>query len=185
MNFAKHSDISGQHAFLSGSKYHWLNYDEEKLVSAYKKFLAVQKGIELHAFAATCIRLGQKLPKGKKTLNLYVNDCIGYRMIPEQPLYYSPNAYGTADAISFRDNSLKIFDLKTGVSPVSLSQLQIYCGLFCLEYGMKPNTLEYELRIYQSDEITISRPTGQEISEVAEKIVLFNKKIEMLKLELL
>ncbi len=63
MNFIKHSALEGQHAFLGASKYHWINYDEDKLVSSYSSFLAVQKGTILHEFAAQCIRLGQKLPK--------------------------------------------------------------------------------------------------------------------------
>ena len=74
MVFNKHLNLEGQHAFLSASKYHWINYDEEKLSQAYLNFLATQKGTELHDFAARCIRLGQKLPKSKKTLNSYVND---------------------------------------------------------------------------------------------------------------
>ena len=30
MNFNRHSNIEGKHAFLGASKYHWINYDEEK-----------------------------------------------------------------------------------------------------------------------------------------------------------
>ena len=77
MIFNKHTNLIGSHAFLSASKYHWIRYDDEKLVNTYKNFIAVQKGTELHDFAAQCIRLGQKLPKSKKTLNMYVNDAIG------------------------------------------------------------------------------------------------------------
>lgn len=78
MNFNKHSALDGQHAFLGASKYHWINYDESKVAESYSKFLAVQKGTVLHEFAAQCIKLGQKLPKTKKTLNMYVNDAVGY-----------------------------------------------------------------------------------------------------------
>ena len=35
MNFAKHSNLEGQHAFLSASGYHWINYSEDKLADAY------------------------------------------------------------------------------------------------------------------------------------------------------
>ena len=31
MRFADHSDLKGLHAFLSASKYSWVNYDPEKL----------------------------------------------------------------------------------------------------------------------------------------------------------
>ena len=86
MIFNKHSALEGQHAFLGASKYHWINYDESKVAESYSKFLATQKGTELHDFAAKCISLGQKLPKSQKTLNMYVNDAIGFKMVPEQPL---------------------------------------------------------------------------------------------------
>ena len=108
MNFAKHSNLEGQHAFLSASGYHWINYSEEKIADAYAKYRAAQRGTALHAFAAQCIKLGQRLPKSQKTLNMYVNDAIGYKMTPEQILYYSPNCFGTADAISFRKDILRI-----------------------------------------------------------------------------
>ena len=106
MNFNRHSNLEGQHAFLGASKFHWLNYSEEKLIESYSNALAKQRGTELHEFAAQCIRLGQKLPKSKKTLNMYVNDAIGYRMSPEVVLFYSEYCFGTADAISFKDNIL-------------------------------------------------------------------------------
>ena len=135
MNFNKHSHLEGQHAFLSASKYHWTGYDVEKLTDSYLKYLATQRGVELHDFACQCIRLGIRLPRRSETLNLYVNDAIGYKMTPEQVLYYSYNSFGTADAISFRNKMLRIHDLKTGVSPTSMRQLEIYAALFCLEYG--------------------------------------------------
>ena len=83
MNFNNHLNLEGQHAFLGASKYHWINYDESKVAESYSKFLATQKGTVLHEFAAQCIRLGQKLPKSQKTLNMYVNDAIGFKMVPE------------------------------------------------------------------------------------------------------
>ena len=58
MIFNKHSALEGQHAFLGASKYHWINYDESKVAESYSKFLATQKGTELHDFAAKCITLG-------------------------------------------------------------------------------------------------------------------------------
>lgn len=84
MNFAKHSNLEGQHAFLSASGYHWINYSEEKIADAYAKYRAAQRGTALHAFAAQCIKLGQRLPKSQKTLNMYVNDAIGYKMTPSK-----------------------------------------------------------------------------------------------------
>ena len=181
MNFNKHSSLEGQHAFLGASKYHWINYSEEKVADSYLKFLAIQKGTELHEFAAQCIRLGQKLPKSKKTLNMYVNDAIGYKMTPEQVLYYSDNCFGTADAISFRNGLLRIHDLKTGVSPTHMEQLMIYASLFCLEYKYKPEDIHMELRIYQSDEALIHNATPEDIYPIMDKIVSFDKLIRKIK----
>jgi hypothetical protein len=42
-----------------------------------------ERGTRLHAFAAECIKLKQTLPRSHKTLNMYVNDAIGYRMNPD------------------------------------------------------------------------------------------------------
>lgn len=177
MNFNRHSEYEGLHAFLGASKYHWINYGDEKLADAYVNFLAAQKGTELHEFAAQCIRLGQKLPKSEKTLNMYVNDAIGYKMTPEQVLLYSDNCFGTADAISFRKDFLRIHDLKTGVTPAHMEQLMIYAALFCLEYGIEPESIEMELRLYQNNEILYHNPTGDEIKPIMDKIVRFDKII--------
>jgi len=183
MNFNKHLNLEGQHAFLGASKYHWINYDETKVIDAYSKFMAAQKGTELHEFAAQCIRLGQKLPKSKKTLNMYVNDAIGFKMIPEQPLFYSENCFGTADAISFRDKMLRIHDLKTGVIPAHMAQLEIYAALFCLEYKVNPADINIELRIYQSDQILYHNPTAEDIVPIMDKIITFDKIINKIKSE--
>lgn len=183
MNFVKHSNLEGQHAFLGASKYHWINYDEAKVVESYSKYLATLKGTELHAFAAQCIKLGQKLPKSKKTLNMYVNDAIGFKMIPEQVLFYSENCFGTADTICFRDNLLRIHDYKSGVIPAHIEQLEIYAALFCLEYKIKPSNIDIELRLYQSDEILYHNPTAEDIVPIMDKIITFDKLINKLKLE--
>lgn len=182
MNFNKHSNLEGEHAFLSPSKYHWLNYDNEKLEIAFSNFLAAQRGTELHALASECIRLGIKLPKTKKTLNLYVNECLSYNMITEQPLYYSENCFGTADAISFYRNVLRIHDLKTGVVFASIQQLEIYSALFCLEYSVNPATIDIELRLYQHDEVLIHNPPPDDILFIMDKIVTFDKQVDKLKI---
>ena len=183
MIFNKYSQLEGQHAFLGASKYHWINYNEEKIADAYKKFLATQKGTVLHDFAAQCIKLGQKLPKSYKTLNMYVNDAIGYRMTPEQVLFYSENCFGTADAISFRNNLLRIHDLKTGQVPAHMEQLLVYSALFCLEYKKRPSEIDIELRIYQSDEVLYHNPTSEEIVSIIDKIITFDNIIAKLKNE--
>lgn len=187
MNFDKYSALEGKHAFLGASQYHWINYDEDKLVNVYSNYLARQKGTALHDFAAQCITLGQKLPKSKKTLNMYVNDAIGYKMTPEQILFYSENCFGTADAISFRSGKLRIHDLKTGVVPAHIEQLMIYAALFCLQYGdrynFKPSDIGMELRIYQSDEVLYHEPTAEDIVPIMDKIITFDKVIKRIKSE--
>ena len=181
MNWNVHSNLIGNHAFLGASKYHWINYDEQKLADSYNSFLATQKGTELHEFAATCIKLGQKLPKSPKTLNAYVNDAVGYKMTPEQVLCYSENCFGTADAISFRDGKLRIHDLKTGAIPAHIEQLKIYAALFCLEYKKNPGKIDIELRIYQNDEVLVHNPSEEEIMIIMEKIVSFDQVIKNIK----
>jgi hypothetical protein len=183
VNFKTHSDLRGEHAYLGASRYSWLNYPDEKIASSYINFLATQKGVELHAFACKAIELGQRLPKSKKSLNQYVNDAIGYRMTPEQILFYSVNSFGTCDAISFKENFLRIHDLKTGISQVSIHQLEIYAALFCLEYSVKPFDISIELRIYQSDDVTINIPFPETIVDVMNKIITADKIIEKVKLE--
>lgn len=183
MIFNKHYELEGLHAFLGASKYHWINYDDEKVAITYNKLLAAQKGTELHEYASLCIRLGQKLPKSQKTLNMYVNDAIGFKMIPEQPLFYSENSFGTADAISFRNKLLRIHDYKSGVTPANMHQLEIYTALFCLEYKTKPSDIDIELRIYQNDEILFHNPVEEEILPIMDKIITFDKIIAKIKLE--
>lgn len=185
MHFNAHSKLAGQHAFLGASKYHWINYDEDKLSRTYLRALAAQRGTELHAFASEAIRLGIKLPGNGKTLNRYVNDAIGYRMSPEQVLYYSDNCFGTADAIAFRRNLLRVHDLKTGETPTSHHQLEVYAALFCLEYGFKPFEIDIELRIYQSDEVTVWEGDSDQITHIMDKIVTFDKIITGIRMEAL
>lgn len=183
MNFNSHYNLPAAHAFLSASKYHWVNYDDDKLDRAFITATAAQRGSDLHALAHEMIRLGVKLGHSKKTLNLYVNDAIGYRMTPELVLYYSPNCYGTADAISFRRNVLRISDLKTGVTPTSTKQLEVYAAIFCLEYSFKPHELTIELRIYQNDEVRIYEADPDVILHIMGKIIAFDKRINVLREE--
>jgi len=183
MLWNRHLDLVGEHAFLSASKYHWINYTDEKLEHVYTAREAAKRGTDLHAFAHEAIRLGIKLPKTQATMSLYVNDAIGYKMSPEVVLYYSDNAFGTADTIGFRKNTLRIFDLKTGLHPCSVHQLEVYAALFCLEYNFKPFDIEIELRIYQSNEVQIFEADPEVIARIMGKIISFDKRINQLRLE--
>lgn len=183
MNFNKHSDLVGKHAILSASKYNWINYDVDKLRQVYRNMQAAQQGTELHDLASRLIRNHVRLPKSKQTLNLYVNDAIGYRMTPEQPLFYSQNWFGTADAISCRDGLLRIHDLKTGELEAKMTQLEIYAALYCLEYGEKPSKLDMELRIYQNNGVLVHKPDPSDIQVIMNKGIAFDKEIEKMKRE--
>lgn len=185
MRFNTHSPLlTGTHAFLGASSYHWINYSEDKLDFAYNAHMAARRGTELHEFARQAIRLRQRLPDTPTTMNLYVNDAIGFHMVPEQLLYYSPNCYGTADTISFRNNKLRIHDLKTGITKTSEKQLYVYSALFCLEYEYKPFEIETELRIYQNDEVRIHEGEPEFIASIMETIVAFDKRIKALQQDL-
>lgn len=179
MIFNRHSGLQGMHALLSASKPYWLNYDEDKLRDYFQSSEAAKRGTELHAFASEAIRLGVKLRTSARTLNLYVNDAIGYRMTPEQLLFYSEFCFGTADAISFseRKSTLRISDLKTGTTKSDVRQLEIYAALFCLEYGHKPFDIRTELRIYQNDECRVYEADPEVVARIMAKIVSFDKKI--------
>lgn len=183
MIFNKHYALTGKHAFLSASNYHWVNYDEEKLMRVYSTYRATLQGTELHELAEKLIRLRVNLPDEPKTLNMYVNDAIEYGMEPEQILYYSSNAFGTADAIMFEDGFLRIHDLKTGVSKVSMNQPRIYEALFCLEYDVSPLDIFSELRIYQSNTVLVDTPDPDDIFHIMDKIVSFDRCIESMKTE--
>ena len=183
MNWNRHFHLEGKHDFLGASQYSWLNYDNDKLVERYFNFKAVERGTRLHALAAEHIRLGIKMPKTKKTLDQYVNDAIGYGMDPEVLLYFSDNCFGTADAISFKKDFLRIHDLKTGVTPASIKQLYIYAALFCLEYDVIPGNIGMELRLYQNNDVIISNPEADDIFPIMDKIVTFDKILQEIKSE--
>jgi len=171
MKWNTYSQSELDHSFLSPSKPSWLNYDANKLLSVYETKNRAVYGTRLHAFAAEAISLSIRMPATTASLNAFVNDAIGYKMRPEQLLYASEYAYGTADAISFEDESktLRIHDLKTGILPPSLNQTLVYAALFCLEYKTWP--LYTELRVYQNDEVLIWKPSNDEIQVVCNKIM--------------
>jgi hypothetical protein len=145
--------------------------------------MAAQRGTELHALAHELIRLGVKLPRTRTTMNLYVNDGIGYKMTPEQILYYSDNCFGTADTISFRKGVLRISDLKTGTAAVSMKQLEVYAALFCFEYRFKPFEIETQLRIYQHDDVIEEVADPDSIVHIMDRITTFDKAINAMKEE--
>lgn len=200
MVFETYSELEGQHAFLSPSQPQWLRYSDEKLVERYANAQAVQRGTELHAFAHQAIVLNRMQPRNKDTVNMFVNDAIGFKMTSEQPLYYNGFCFGTADAIQYKRNLLRIHDLKTGETEGKMDQLKVYAALFCLnyqnlvrkarkdgksdidiaaKYDLKVNELHFdprmmsgiELRIYQYGEIRTETPDPEEILAIMDIIV--------------
>ena len=202
--FEKHPELRGKHATLAPSQPYWLRYDKEQLYQKYVSSYAQSMGTSLHELAETLIANGLKLKKNDEltvlshllgdgiprnvidmdriygNLRNYVNDGIGYKLTPEQILYYSPYCFGTADAISFRNNFLRIHDLKTGTQPAKMEQLLVYAALFCLEYKIKPGDIDVELRIYQNEEIIHDEPTAEDILPVMDCIVQHSRMMEQI-----
>lgn len=176
MRFNRHKRLEGHHAPYSPSQSAWLRYDDEKMVRVHKNKQAAAIGTRLHAWAKETIDLGIKQPRSNKTLYSYVNDAITYKMDTEVILYYSEYFYGTADAITFKMKRgerplLRIHDLKTGDRPAGIEQLEVYAALFCLEYDVHPVDIDFELRIYQNDDILHHHPTSEEILPIMDRIV--------------
>lgn len=207
MNFNKHSELVGKHAFLSASKHSWINYDDDKLYSAYMNSFSQVVGTLLHEYASKRINFRMKMRRNDKDSVLfylldkgvpsyvididryfpnvmaYVNDAIGYKMATEQVLYYSDNCFGTVDSISFMNGVLRIHDLKTGLAQASMDQLLVYAALFFLEYAeYKPRDTKVECRIYQSETVLVHEPEVAEISDLMKKIVKFDKRIAKIKI---
>lgn len=174
-----HSD----HAFLSPSKFHWIRYDKEKLVKSFYNYLAVERGTQLHELAERLIRLRRTQPRNNDTFNMYVNDAIKHNMEPEKKLWYSDNLYGTADALCYKPGYLQIHDLKTGTTPAHMEQLIIYAALFCLINHIDVQSTEFELRIYQNNDIQIYAPTPEEVTEYMTKMVEADKIISEIRLQ--
>lgn len=180
MNFVRHSNLNGLHAPFSPSQSSWLRYDDDRAMEIFLNKKAAEMGTRLHAWAKETIDLGIKQPKSKKTLYAYVNDAIGFKMSTEVVLFYSERFFGTADSISFRDNFLRIHDLKTGKIKADMEQLEIYAALFCLEYKVKPESIGMELRLYQNDEVIYHNPTPEDIHAIMDKIVHLDQVIQTL-----
>ncbi len=180
MLWHNHSRIipAGSHAIFSPSSYHWLNYDVARALEFVRDSRARERGTMLHAFAHDAIKLRQTI-SGKNTLSMYVNDCIKFGMDPEIQLYFSPNFFGTTDAIGIDRGKLRISDLKTGtkVTP-SMKQLLIYDALYCYDYSVDPRDIDHELRIYFKDERIVEKPKASDIMQVMDKMKELDSAIE-------
>lgn len=182
MRFNKHLRLKGEHAFLSPSSYHWINYTPDRLAERWTTKQASEYGVFQHEYAQREIDAG-RLSDHTGIVAMYINDCIRDRMETEQVLFYSENCFGTADAISFRYKTLKIKDLKTGLVKGSVHQLEVYAGIFCLEYDVDPRKINIELAIYQEPEVLVYDADPEDIWLIMEKIQDFDKQINQLKRE--
>ena len=180
MKFNNHHNLAGLHAPFSPSQSSWLRYDDEKAREVYNNKKAAELGTRLHEWAAETINLGIKQPKSKKTLSAYVNDAIGFKMDTEVVLFYSERFFGTADTICFRNNTLRIHDLKTGKREAKMEQLLIYAALFCLEYRIHPGDIKIELRIYQNDGVVYLEAEAEDIAPIMDKIIHLDKLLQKL-----
>lgn len=185
MKFASHPELDGKHSFLSPSGYHWIRYDDDKILDKLDTHMMAMYGTRLHNIAAELIDVGILQVDNGTTFNTYVNDAIGFMMKPEVLLMASYNAFGTADAISFRRErpddkkmTLRIHDLKTGAGKTSMDQLRIYAAFFCIEYQVNPNDIEIELRIYQNDSVQILNPYMEEGQDLRAEILTIMGRTE-------
>lgn len=212
MNFRRHLELEGRHAILSASSWRWINDDPEALVQRLCSQYLQQIGTILHDIARKHIKHRIKLNKYDKknvmlelvelgipafvidTINFdsmyenlmrYVNDCVAFKMAPEVVLAYGKYFFGTADAIKYDEESrfLRIHDLKTGATTPHMEQLLIYAALFCLEYAIKPASIQIELRIYWGDEHVLYTPTADEITHIVEKIIAHDNLMTKLREE--
>lgn len=198
------SKYKDTHALCGGSKYSWRNYEDDDYIRAKINSYSATIGTLLHAYACKDIQKHWKIRKSDKydvlrylivennippyainidflfpNLMQYVNDCIGFRMDPEVFLHYTDNEDfgGWADAISWESGCLKIFDLKTGVKPITeFTQLESYAAFFCLDYNVKPSDIrEIEFRIYQGGDILIGKPDSSILYPIINKIISLSK----------
>lgn len=145
-------DTVKKHAMFSPSEKSWVNYDRDKIVARYDQVMAVERGTQLHEFAATAIKLKMLLDPSMGVIADYVQDCITLNVETEQEVIYTPEINGTADAIKYDpyENRLYVFDLKTGQSKASIVQLQIYAAIWCAYNGKNPLSMKFDLRIYHN-----------------------------------
>lgn len=197
MKWNDHLNLKNTHALFSPSTGAWEKYTPERLEERYYTSYATDIGTAIHEEAMYHIlyRVAIKAAsKGELKLSLYrrpnipndvvdaldfdpifknymayVNDAIGFRMDPEVILYANNLCYGTVDAISYKDNFLRIHDLKTGLTKAHIEQLFKYAALFCYEYKIDPRKIGSEFRIYQND-ILVVNPTGDEIMRYVDQI---------------
>lgn len=205
MIFEEFSELEGKHAVFPPSSPSWLRYGPDQIINRYVESYASDIGTSLHELAADLISEEETLNKGDKKVMIhhlrkagfkkkllkryygpffpifaaYVNDAIALGMQSEVKLKYSDISFGTADAIQFYSdqNLLRIHDLKTGLKPAKMEQLEVYAALYCLQYKQDPLKINFELRIYQSSEVVVHKPDPADIRRICDTIVYINRVV--------
>lgn len=217
INWIPHPEYEGKHAFFSASQNHWLKYDDDTLAIRYYNSKSPEIGTAIHAMAKMLIDSRIKLTKDSRTviefyltaichipkhlydadeilsnLKPFVNDAIQFHMSSEVVLFYTPEAFGTADCIRADEQAkeLRIHDYKNGQIEASFNQLMVYAAYFFLEYrkvngiDIKPIDWKITLRIYQYGEIREIIADPHDIMEIMDIIVDKVKKVKVMKGEI-
>lgn len=178
------------HSFASGNIKAYESYDEENLDDVRKGFRNYVRGRypldqdKTSALAFMFLDNMRYVPEESwLSVAQFINDGCQYKMNSEQPLWYSDNAFGTTDAISFYRNKLRIHDLKTGDTPAKIMQLNIYAALFCLEYHKHPDQIKIELAIYQFGNVTKESPDSKDIRDLMDLIVEDDRVLNLMSLD--
>lgn len=178
------------HSFASGNIKAYESYDEENLEDVRKGFRNYVRGRypldqdKTSTLAFMFLDNMRYVPEESwLSVAQFINDGCQYKMNSEQPLWYSDNAFGTTDAISFYRNKLRIHDLKTGDTPAKLMQLNIYAALFCLEYHKQPDQIKIELAIYQFGNVTKESPDPKDIRDLMDLIVEDDRVLNLMSLD--
>ena len=178
------------HSFACGNIKAYESYDEENLDDVRKGFRNFIRGRypldqDKTAPLAFSILDNMRYIPEESWLSVaqFINDSCQYKMNSEQPLWYSDNAFGTADAISFFRNKLRIHDLKTGDTQSKILQLEIYAALFCLEYHKDPEQIKIELAIYQFGEINKAAGDPKDIRDLMDLIIEDDRVLNMMSLD--
>lgn len=150
----------------------------------YCKYMYLSNDLVVGDYPKKLISNLATLPKEVfEAVRYYINHGVGFKMNVEQALVYSNHIFGHADTICFRNDFLRIHDLKTGANPAHMEQLKTYAALFCLEYGIKPANISIELRLYQWDGIVIEKPELEEIVMIIDRIVTSEKIAQQIEKE--
>ena len=89
MNFNRHSNLEGQHAFLGASKYHWINYTDDKIADSYlcQRRLAIASNTQQHipfcCFAGTFSEL--KISFASSNLLIDSSSKYCHKLLPTYP----------------------------------------------------------------------------------------------------